>query len=232
MRRSRIRRTASLLREMSEQSLVVASTQEHSNQPAGRGQQQRATRRSNSKVSGEFLGLQRGHILAELSLLFLSKGIMSDPKNNRDPADPNPNLPFNVRLSYSPDPAEKEAYLAYQECMIEMEERDTAKNPKNGQDVGFVSSSLKFDKLNFKTPSPNTYESAFAPITQPPVMRGISLYSSFGSAESRGTAVAPGQMHAIFNPYANASGRRSAPPMLPSPPSDNSNLNNAPTAHL
>jgi hypothetical protein len=165
---------------------------------------------------------------------------MSDPnkgeKKKAPPAGGNPNgLPFNVRLSYSPDPAEEDAYLAYQECMIEMEERrmaaEAARNA-NGQEMPDMNS------LNFQTPSPNLRDSAFVPLTQPPVMRPPNPHSSFYRTSS---AVPASQMNALFNPYGMAtastssevaSGRRSAPPMLPSPPSGvpNNRFNEAPVA--
>jgi hypothetical protein len=127
-----------------------------------------------------------------------------------------------VRLSYSPDPAEEEAYLAYQECLLENMEREAAKNPTEA-DRRFAlmlqGTAGGIANLNYKTPSPNIRDSAsaFVPLTQPPAPNPY--------VSRRSGAVAPNQLHGIFNPYGTLSdhmtnGRRSAPPMLPSPPSN------------
>jgi hypothetical protein len=115
-----------------------------------------------------------------------------------------------VRLLYSPDTKEEEAYMAYQECMLEQMEKHTAENPT---EADFLSGAGRggMDNLNFKTtPSPNTRHSAVVPLTQPPPPLPRA---SFAASQ----IVPPSAMHGIFKnqSYRNASGRRSAPPMLP-----------------
>jgi hypothetical protein len=80
--------------------------------------------------------------------------------------------------------------------------------------------------VNFKTPSPNTCDSAFMPLTQPPPPIPPATQVPFSAGISSGgrSVVPQAQMHQIFNPYGTlldyVSGRKSAPPMLPSPPSN------------
>jgi hypothetical protein len=155
-----------------------------------------------------------------------------DPGNKKDdePVDQRVAPQYaEVRLSYSQDPEEQEAYFAYQECMLEQERR-AAENTTE-QDKRF---NAQLAGLNFKTPSPDSRApSAFVPLTQVPPPPPPRYSFSAAANNSGGRNVVPaGQMDAILNPYGHlsdhyddsyVSGRRSAPPMLPSPPCDNRN---------
>jgi hypothetical protein len=130
------------------------------------------------------------------------------------------------------DPAEQEAVLAYHECMKEMKERERASvasvaaaKPNEGHHEGeprgsreeiealmFGAAAAGMENLQFKTPSP-AIRDPFAPLTQP--------------IHQRSCVLPPVNYHEIFNPFGYSGpcsygssfqdGRRSAPPLLPSP---------------
>jgi hypothetical protein len=208
---------------------------------------QQTEQRDSLSLSGVFL-VQGGCsliILVVVSLPCIESSIIMRDKNNGDKGGKNPDKPnfAYVSLSYSPDADDEEMYAAYHDSLSELAERERIAEEdrtlqqmekRMGQkDKEFHAGLTRaVDSMTFKTPSPDSRAgSAFKPLTQPPrpppppphMMHPI--YGGTTTVNSGGRdSVGPSQMNLLINPYGYLSdhyrdGRRSAPPMLPSPPS-------------